>query len=242
MNCRWAHGVSRESMVKMFERQLRILITSHKDADVPPSGTFSLSRPGPEDQSLCIICSMMMGAITLPRKTLCTVRWLQYWAWKNITNAHMLALVVIVLFTSTLPIQFYPENPFGEGYGWHWWGCHPRNMRCDDQTIAPVHRGLWPHYYWGKDIRKFPGSANTPLEQYHSAPLLHPKGYGSYHGCAYHWVIIQGMQKSCIFSQRSSVLLQYVYQSSSSLSLQHGCSHCWQWTLRTDMSTYSKEA
>ena len=26
-----------------------------------------------------------------------------------------------------------------------------------------------------KDIRKFPGSANTPLEQYHSAPLLHPK-------------------------------------------------------------------
>ena len=68
--------LERKHMVKMFEQQpIRILITSHKDVDVPASNYLQPIQAGPGQKSNRFTYMLHdVRAIPLPRKTPCTVR------------------------------------------------------------------------------------------------------------------------------------------------------------------------
>ena len=93
----------------------------------------------------------------------------QYWAWKNITNARYVGFGHYrryFNFTDTV----YPENPFGEVMDDFIDEDAIKKYGLDDQTIAQCIEGYDLITTGVKDIRKFPGSANTPLS---STMLLH---------------------------------------------------------------------
>ena len=236
----------RVHMVKMYEQQpIRILITSHKDVDVPQSNYLQPMQVGPGQKTNrfnYMLHDDEGDNITEKNAMYCEMT-TQYWAWKNITDARYVGFGHYrryFNFTDTV----YPENVFGEVMDDFIDEDAINKYGLDDQSVAQCIEGYDLITTGVKDIRKFPGSANTPLEQYYAAPLLHPKDmdtmaaliverYPEYaedvhdflnghHQCFCNMYI---MRKE-IFDRYAAWVFPLVDE----------------WTARTDMSTYSKEA
>ena len=236
----------RVHMVKMYEQQpIRILITSHKDVDVPQSNYLQPMQVGPGQKTNrfnYMLHDDEGDNITEKNAMYCEMT-TQYWAWKNITDARYVGFGHYrryFNFTDTV----YPENVFGEVMDDFIDEDAIKKYGLDDQSVAQCIEGYDLITTGVKDIRKFPGSANTPLEQYYAAPLLHPKDMDTmaaliverhpeyaedvhnflngHHQCFCNMYI---MRKE-IFDRYAAWVFPLVDE----------------WTARTDMSTYSKEA
>ena len=238
--------LERKHMVKMFEQQpIRILITSHKDVDVPASNYLQPIQVGPGQKSnrfTYMLHDDEGDTITEKNPMYCEMT-TQYWAWKNITNARYVGFGHYrryFNFTDTV----YPENPFGEVMDDFIDEDAIKKYGLDDQTIAQCIEGYDLITTGVKDIRKFPGSANTPLEQYHSAPLLHPKDMDTMAALIVErhpeyaedvTAFLNGHQQCfCnMYIMRKELFDRYAAWVFPLVD---------EWTARTDMSTYSKEA
>lgn len=171
--------LERKDLEEQYAKQpIRILVTSHKDVDVSHALSLQPIQVGPGQQQGHTRFNWMLhddigDNITEKNPMYCEMT-TQYWAWKNITDAEYVGFAHYrryFNFTDTI----YKENPFGEVMDTFIDSQTARAYGFDDETIRTCIEGYDLITTGVKDIRKFPGSAETPLEQYHAAPLLNPR-------------------------------------------------------------------
>lgn len=171
--------LARRAMEERYERQpIRILVTSHKDVDVPDALLLQPIQVGPgqkhEHTRFTNMLHDDMGENISEKNPMYCEMTTQYWAWKNIHDAEYVGFAHYrryFNFTDTV----YKENPFGEVMDTFIDKDTIKKYGLDDESIRKCIEGYDLITTGVKDIRKFPGDADTPLEQYHAAPLLHPR-------------------------------------------------------------------
>lgn len=238
--------LERKHMESMYaEQPIRIFITSHKDVDVPESKYLQPMQVGP-GQKTNRFSNMLHDDegdnITEKNPMYCEMT-TQYWAWKNVKDAKYVGFAHYrryFNFTDTI----YPENPFGEVMDDFIDADAIQKYGLDDQSIAQCIEGYDLITTGIKDIREFPGGLNTPLEQYHAAPLLHAKDIDTMAALV--------VERHPEYAEDVSAFLNGHEQCFCNMYIMRkdifNAYASWvfplidEWTARTDMSTYSKEA
>lgn len=104
----------------------------------------------------------------------------QYWAWKNVDADYYGFCHYRRYFN--LSDSSYIENAYGEIMDYYINEESQLKYGLSDSNIREAVKGYDLVITEVKDIRKFPGNAKTPLDQYYDAPLLHDEDLDSVFG------------------------------------------------------------
>lgn len=152
---------------------VKIFVSSHKNAVVPQSSIFIPVQVGSNNSEVSFpgYCKDNEGInISDKNPRFCELT-TQYWAWKNIEADYYGFCHYRRYFNFSREI--FEENPYGEIIDGSIDNEAAQKYGFDEKRILSEIEGFDVITTGFKDLRDFPGSFSTPLEQYKSAPMLH---------------------------------------------------------------------
>lgn len=156
------------------DQRVRIFVTAHRRAEVPPSGILQPVQVGPGN--VCDRFAEMLHDdegenISAKNASYCELT-TQYWAWKNVSCDYV-GFCHYRRYFNFSDQQNYKENPFGVVVDDYIDENAVKRYGLDDETIARCIEGYDIVTTSFCDLRTFPDAAQTPREQYAAAPYLH---------------------------------------------------------------------
>ncbi|WP_130812485.1 DUF4422 domain-containing protein [Olsenella sp. Marseille-P4559] len=243
--CEKAHIHLSQLHVADFSAQdIRILVTTHKDVDVPKSNILQPIQVGPGNRANRFIWALHddEGDNISPRNPMYCELTTQYWAWKNTTSPYVGFCHYRRYFNFT--DTAYEENPYGEVMDDFIDADAVRLYGLDDASIRRCIEGYDLVTTGFKRLADFPGDFSTPREHYAAAPSLHIEDLNRcvaivhrlFPDYAPDFDAFLGGEKSCfcnMYIMRRELFSSYCEFLFPVLD---------EFVRETDMSTYSREA